>query len=390
MNKQDQPELVTRMREYGVSIFTEMTRLSEKHDAINLSQGFPDFDGPDFVLEAAQQAIDNGKNQYAPSVGVRELREAISQQNQRLYDLTYDPAHEITVLTGATEAVSCSIQALVEPGDEVLVFEPYYDLYPPAISLADAKRISLPLSYPDFSLPEEALRENVSDRTRCIVVNTPMNPTGKVFSREELAFLAEFCQKHDLLVITDEVYEMITFDGHDHIPPASYPGLKDRTVMVSSAAKTFSSTGWKIGWACAPEPLSNAIRSVHQFMTFASARPFQHAIAEGMRQAASQHYYDTLQSQYEERRTVFCKALDSAGISYVKPQGTYYVFAEVSAFGCASDVEFCQWITKEIGVAAIPASSFCDHEPGDQQFVRFAFCKDVNTLRKAGKRLQEL
>lgn len=389
MVEQNNPELISRMREYGVSIFTEMTKLAVENDAINLSQGFPDFDGPDFLLDAAHQAIDDGKNQYAPSIGIRPLRDAISQRNDRRYDLDYDPAREVTIFTGATEAVAASIMALVEPGQEVMMFEPYYDLYPPATSLAGGERITIPLEFPDFSLPRDLLEERVSEDTRCLVLNTPMNPTGKVFSRDELQFVSRFCREHDLLLITDEVYEYITFDREDHIPPSSLDGLKDRTVMVSSAAKTFSSTGWKIGWACAPEPLSDAIRNVHQFLTFASARPFQHAVAHAIEKAESMGYYETFRNEYAERRDVLCDALQEAGFEISKPQGTYYVLAEVTSFGFDSDREFCRYITEELGVAAIPVSAFCDHDR-ERQFVRFAFCKDLETLREASNRLLKL
>jgi len=381
-------QLVPRMREFGVSVFTEMTQLALEHDAINLSQGYPGYDGPDFVIDAADRALNSEKNQYAPSIGVRSLRTALANVYERQYGLQYGPDDEITVFSGATEAVFSSLQALVEPGQEVVLLEPYYDLYPPAIALAGGERTCLPVKFPEYEVPFEKLRDTVSDDTRALILNTPMNPTGKMFTRSELKELAEICQEHDILVITDEVYERITFDDHEHVPMASIPGMRERTITVSSAAKTFSVTGWKIGWACAPPALSDAIRSTHQFVTFSSATPLQHGIADALEEADD--YYEELRHSYEERRDVLCDILESVGFRVVRPKGTYFVLADFTPFGFEDDVEFCKYITRELQVAAIPPSFFYDHKEEGKHLARFAFCKDVETLKKAGDRLAEL
>lgn len=385
----DDRPLIPEMREFGVSIFTEMTQLALDHDAINLSQGYPSYDGPDFIIDAASDALNSGKNQYAPSKGIQTLRESLAETYERDHSISFDPEDEITVFSGATEAVFSSLQALVREGEEVILFEPYYDLYPPAIAMAGGKRTCLPIKFPDYEVPFDQLENTVDSNTRAIIVNTPMNPTGKMFTRQELKRLGQICREHDVVVITDEVYERITFD-RDHVPMASIPEMRDRTITISSAAKTFSVTGWKIGWACAPPELTEAIRSTHQFVTFSSGTPFQHGVASALKKAPENAYYTDLREQYEERRNVLCDILDDVGFNVVRPEGTYFVLADFTPFGFTDDVEFCKYITKELKVAAIPPSAFYDHPEHGEGLARFAFCKNVEKLKKAGDRLQQL
>lgn len=385
---ENNPYIVDHLKEFGTSVFTEMTQLALEHDAINLSQGYPDFDGPDFVTSGALEALHAGKNQYAPSIGIRSLRKALSATCRERYNLSYDFKKEITVFSGATEALFSSLQALIEPGEEVILFEPYYDAYPPAIKMAGGERISFPLSFPDYEVPLDRVADRIGPDTAAIMLNTPMNPTGKVFTRSELQQLAELCREHDLLVITDEVYEMMTFDDAEHIPISKLSGMKDRTVMISSAAKTFSVTGWKIGWACASPELTEAIRSAHQFTVFSSATPLQHGVAKGLEEAES--YYEDLRSDYQERRDVLCDILEDIGFRVTRPDGTYFVLADFSPFGFEDDRAFCKYITRELRVAAIPPTAFYDHTEEGKTLARFAFCKDVDTLKEAGNRLEPL
>ncbi len=387
-DRSERTPLIPEMREFGVSIFTEMTQLALEHDAINLSQGYPSYDGPDFIVDAASDALNSGKNQYAPSIGVRSLRNALAKTYQQEHDLSFDPENEITVFSGATEAVFSSLQALVRDGEEVVLFEPYYDLYPPAIAMAGGKRTSLPIKFPEYKVPFDRLEETVDSNTRALILNTPMNPTGKVFRREELERIGKICKEHDVTIITDEVYERITFESSEHVPMASIPGMRDRTITISSAAKTFSVTGWKIGWACAPPALSEAIRSTHQFVTFSSGTPFQHGVAAALDQADS--YYQRLKKQYTKRREVLCSILEDTGFNVVRPEGTYFVLADFTPFGFQDDVEFCKYITRELKVAAIPPTAFYDHPEEGKTLARFAFCKEVEELKQAGERLQKL
>jgi N-succinyldiaminopimelate aminotransferase len=385
---QTSERLTPGLREFGTTIFSEMTKLAIEHEAINLSQGFPDFEGPDFILDAAQRALREGKNQYAPGIGVPALRESIARQNHDLYGLTYNPDTEVTVFSGATEAIFASIQSLAHPGSEVILFEPYYDSYPASVAMAGATRVCIPLSFPAFSVDFDRLRESITDRTQLIVLNTPMNPTGKVWTREELTELAAICVEHDLIVVADEVYEMLTFDGVKHIPIASIDGMRERTVMISSASKTFSVTGWKIGWACAPPELTRAIRASHQFITFCSATPFQYAVAEAINQAEA--YYRDFKTLYQGKKDLLCGILKDVGFTISPPDGTYFVLADFTPFGFTDDITFCHHITRELKVAAIPPTAFYDHEEEGQFLARFAFCKSDEVLSAAGTNLKSL
>ena len=380
------PPLTKRLAPFGMSVFGEMTALSNKHNAINLGQGFPDFDGPDFVMEAAAAAMKAGHNQYAPMPGVPELRRGIAKHQHHFWGLEHDPDTEITVHAGATGALCAAFQGLLDAGDEVVIFEPYYDAYRPGISLAGARERVVRLVPPDFSFDPAELEAAVGPKTRALVLNSPSNPAGKVFTREELETIAGVCTRHDLIAITDEVYEHILFDGV-HIPLATLPGMRERTVTISSAGKTFSFTGWKIGWTCAAPPLAAAVRAAHQFITFAVATPFQHAMAAALEAPAE--YYDELCEGYRSRRDRLCKGLVDIGFAVQPPSGTYFANADIRPLGFDDDVTFCRELPERVGVAAIPLSAFL-LEGGPRHMVRFAFAKDEETLDEAVRRLRQL
>lgn len=383
------PTYNKRMQPFGVSIFSEMSRLAIEHQAINLSQGFPDFDGPAPVKEAAIRAIRAGKNQYVPSHGARSLRQALARNNARRYGLEHDPESEITVYSGATEAIFSTIMALVEPGDEVICLEPFYDSYAPSIVMAGGTPRFVQLEFPDFALPQAELEAAFNDRTRLLILNTPQNPTGKMFDRDELGAIAALCRKHDVLVMTDEVYEYLTFDDNRHIPMASIDGMRDRTVMISSTAKTFSLTGWKVGYSFASAEVSSAIRLSHQFITFCTAPPFQEAMAEAF--DTLDDYLPQLTSEYAERRDLLYQILGDAGFRMgPKPAGSYFVLADFTPFGFDDDRAFCEFLTTEIGVAAVPPSYFYSERRGGRNLARFAFCKETATLEAAAERLMLL
>jgi len=380
------PPLTHRLAPFGTSVFAEMTSLALKHQAINLGQGFPDFDGPASVMDAAVAAMKAGHNQYAPMPGVPTLREAIAVHQRHFYGLEHDPATEITVHAGATGALCATLQALLDPGDEAVIFEPYYDAYRPGISLAGATPRVVRLTPPDFTFDPAELEAAVGPKTRLVLWNSPNNPAGKIFSREELETIADACVRHDLLAVTDEVYEHIVFEG-EHIPLATLPGMRDRTVTISSAGKTFSFTGWKIGWSCAVPPLAAAVRAAHQFVTYAVATPFQHAIAAAL--AAAPDYYDELREGYRTRRDHLCAGLADIGFGVSPPSGTYFANADIRPLGFDDDVEFCLALPERAGVAAVPLSAFL-LEGGPRHMVRFAFAKDVATLDEAVDRLRRL
>lgn len=380
------PPLTHRLAPFGTSVFAEMTSLALKHDAINLGQGFPDFDGPASVLDAAVAAMKAGHNQYAPMPGVPALREAIADHQRHFYGLEHDPATEITVHAGATGALCATLQALLDPGDEAVIFEPYYDAYRPGISLAGATARVVRLTPPDFTFDPAELEAAVGPRTRLILWNSPNNPAGKVFSREEIETIAAVCVRHDLLAVTDEVYEHIVFEG-EHVPLATLPGMRDRTVTISSAGKTFSFTGWKIGWSCAAPPLAAAVRAAHQFATYAVATPFQHAMAAAL--GAGRDYYEELRKGYRARRDHLCAGLADVGFLVEPPSGTYFANADIRPLGFDDDEEFCLALPERVGVAAVPLSAFL-LEGGPRHMVRFAFAKDVSTLDEAVDRLRGL
>jgi len=382
--------LAKRVAGFGTSVFTEMSRLAVQHGAVNLGQGFPDFAGPDFVKEAAIQAIRADLNQYAVSHGALRLRRAIAETWQRAYGRAVDPETEVSVGSGATEVILDAILALVNPGDEVILFEPFYDSYLPDVLMAGGIPRFITLQPPDWHFDRQALADLFTTRTRLILINTPHNPTGKMFSRAELSFIGSLCQRHDALALTDEVYEQIRFDGVEHVPMATLPGMWERTLTVNSTGKTFSMTGWKIGYAVGPPALNQAVRTTHQFVTFATSTPFQEAMATAMETATRLGYYDQLRREYTARRDILAGALKAAGLTTLPVQGSYFLLADVQAMGFADDVSFCRYLTAEIGVAAIPPSAFYADTARAPLLARFCFAKKDETLRAAAERLQRL
>jgi N-succinyldiaminopimelate aminotransferase len=371
---------------FGTTIFTEMTRLAQQHDAVNLAQGFPDFDGPEFAKDAAIRAIREGHGQYARMSGTPELARVLSAKYRRDYELDYDPDSEITVTSGATEAIFSALQGICEPGDSVVLFEPYYDSYRAAVAMAGAVPRFVTLEAPDWSFDVEELRR-AAQGARVILVNSPHNPTGKVFSSRELETIAGICRKEDAICLTDEVYEHIVYDGH-HVPMATLPGMRERTITISSFGKTFSLTGWKIGWAAAPAPLSAAVRAAHQFVTFATATPLQHGAAVAL--STGSEYYRLLRDSYQGKRDYLVRELAAIGFRVSSPAGTYYVCADFRPLGFDDDVAFCRRLIEEIGVAAIPPSVFYEHPERGKSYARFAFCKKDSTLETAVARLRRL
>jgi len=376
-----------RLQPFGTSVFAEMTRLAVEHRAINLAQGFPDFDGPPSIIEAAHAAMRAGHNQYARSRGHLKLVRAIAASRARFYGLTYDAETEVVVFSGATEGIAACLLGLLGPGDEAVLFEPFYDSYPACVALAGAKARYVTLRFPDFAVTREALLAAVSPRTRVIVLNTPHNPTGKVWTRPELEMVAELCRERDLVVLADEVYEHITFDGATHIPVASLPGMRARTITLSSTGKTFSMTGWKVGWAVGPPHLIDAAQAAHQFLTFATATPLQVAMADAL-ESLSPTYYTELAADYLHRRDFLLEALAKAGFRVAVPRGTYFILADFSRLHDGDDREFTRWLVANHGIAAIPPSAFYAADQGEgRRLVRFAFCKRLATLEAAAARL---
>jgi N-succinyldiaminopimelate aminotransferase len=381
---------VGRLRPFASTIFAEMTALAVQHDAVNLGQGFPDTDGPVAMLEVARQAIADGVNQYPPGPGMPELRRAITADRAARYGLEYDPDSEVLVTVGATEAISAAILGLVEPGDEVLLTEPYYDSYAASVALAGATRRAVPLerSGSGFVLDVDALRAAVTGRTRMLVVNTPHNPTGTVYDEATLTAVAELACERDLLVLSDEVYEHLVFDGRRHIPLASLPGMAERTVTVSSAAKMFNVTGWKIGWALGPRELIDGVRAAKQFMSFVAGAPFQPAVAYALNH--EQEWVAAQRDDLQRRRDLLSTALTDAGFGVLESAGTYFVCADVTPIGVTDAIEFCRGLPERIGVAAVPVSVFADDPERWNHLVRFAFCKRDEVLAEGVRRLQTL
>jgi N-succinyldiaminopimelate aminotransferase len=380
------PVLTRRLAGFGTSIFAEMTALARQHDAVNLGQGFPSFDGPEFVKQAAIESVRAGHNQYSPMPGLPALLEAVADHQRRFYGLEYDPAGEITIHAGATEALCATIAALLDAGDEAIVFEPFYDAYLPGIALAQAQARVVPLAPPEFRLDRAALERAITPKTRLLILNSPSNPACRVFTRAELGEIAALAVRHDLVVVTDEVYEHIVYEG-EHVPIAALPGMRERTVTISSAGKTFSLTGWKIGWSCAAPALTDAVRAVHQFVTFAVSTPFQHAVATGL--ATADAYYSRLREDYRHRRDRLCDGLEAAGFAVRRPEGTYFALADVRPLGFEDGREFCLSLVERVGVAAIPVSAFAA-DGRLRHLVRFAFCKDDATLDEGLRRLRRL
>jgi len=377
--------LTSRLTGFGTTIFTEMTALAIEHEAVNLGQGFPDFDGPEFVKEAAAAAMRSGHNQYARMAGDMGLAQAIADHQHRFYGLGYDPATEITVHAGATEGLFAALSALLDPGDEVLAFEPLYDSYPAAVALAGARLVTVPLTPPGMSFDAGALAAAASDRTRVLLLNTPNNPTGKVFTRAELEVVAELCRRRDLIAVTDEVYEHIVFEG-EHVPLATLPGMRERTITTSSTGKSFSLTGWKIGYTCAPSHLASAVRAVHQFVTFSVATPLQRAMAVAL--SAEESYFVGLAADYRARRDRLLAGLEAAGLAVLAPQGTYFALADIRLLGEEDGEALCRRLPQAAGVAAIPVTAFAREAPRYRHLVRFAFCKRDETLDEGLRRLR--
>ncbi|MFJ3498082.1 pyridoxal phosphate-dependent aminotransferase [Streptomyces sp. NPDC086091] len=391
MTSTARPLLNRRLTEFGTTIFAEMSALAARTGAINLGQGFPDTDGPEEVREAAVRALRDGRgNQYPPGPGVPELRTAIAEHQRRRYGLAVDPDTEVLVTAGATEAIAAALLALVEPGDEVVALEPYYDSYAACVALAGGTRVPVTLR-PDpaearFRLDLDELRDAVTDRTRLLLINTPHNPTGTVLTRAELTAIAELAVERDLLVVTDEVYEHLVFDGAEHVPLATLPGMRERTVTIGSAGKTFSFTGWKVGWVTAAPALVSAVRSAKQFLTYVSAGPFQYAVAEAL--ALPDSYFDGFRADLLAKRDLLAAGLADAGFGVFRPAGTYFVTTDIRPLGESDGFAFCRALPERAGVVAIPNAVFYDHREAGAPFVRFAFCKRTEVLQEAVKRLR--
>jgi N-succinyldiaminopimelate aminotransferase len=382
------PLLNRRLTGLGTTIFAEMSARAVATGSINLGQGFPDTDGPVKIAQIAADAILAGRgNQYPPGPGIGELRQAIADHATRFYGLRYDPADEILVTAGATEAVAAALLALVEPGDEVIAFEPYYDSYAANIAMAGGVRVPVTLRPPDFRPDLDELANAITERTRLILLNTPHNPTGSVFTRDELAAIARLAVDRDLLVVADEVYEHLVFSG-EHVPIASFPGMRERTVTISSAGKTFSFTGWKIGWVKATPELVTAVKTTKQFMTYVSGGPFQYAVAEAL--ALPDEYYTALREDLKAKRDLFVPGLAALGFTVYPPQGTYFVTADIAGLDERDGVEFCRTLPERAGVVAIPSAVFYDDKAAARTLVRFAFCKRPEVLTEALARLSRL
>ncbi|MCW2751309.1 MAG: putative succinyldiaminopimelate transaminase DapC [Aeromicrobium sp.] len=377
-----------RIAGLGTTIFAEMSALALRTGAVNLGQGFPDTDGPSAVVEAAVSALRGGRNQYAPGIGVPELRAAIAAHQLRFYGLTVDPDTEIAVTTGATEAIAAAVLGLVDPGDEVIVLEPYYDSYVAVLQMAGATRRPVTLRAPDFRLPIDELRAAVSPRTTTILLNSPHNPTGTVLQRAELEAIAAVALEHDLVVISDEVYEHLTFDGLAHIPIASLPGMRERTLTISSGGKSFSFTGWKVGWASGPPALVAAMVGVKQFLTYTSGSAFQPAIAAAL--GSDDAYFSAFVTQLQLQRDLLCDGLRAVGFEVFVPEGTYFATTDIRPLGFEDGMDFCRQLPALAGVVAIPHQVFYDHLSAGRPLVRWAFCKRPEVISEAVSRLSVL
>ena len=382
------PYLVERLQGLGTSIFTEMSVLAARTGAINLGQGFPDADGPDEVLEAAVAAIRAGHNQYPPGSGIAPLRQAIADHQRRFYDLEVDPDTEVLVTTGASEAIAAAMLALVEPGDEVVLFEPYFDHYATSIALAGGRRRVVRLQEPDLHFDVADLEAVVGPDTRLILLNSPHNPTGKVFDADELGHIAAVAIAHDLLVVTDEVYEHLIFDGLQHLPLAALPGMAERTLTISSGGKSFGFTGWKIGWAHGPADLLAAVLVAKQSLTYVSGGPFQHAMVTALH--LGDDYFAELADDLQAKRDLFCAGLEEVGFGVRPPSGTYFATADIRPLGYEDGVDFCLSLPERCGVVALPSAVFYDDETAGRHLVRFAFCKQPEVLTEAVDRLATL
>ncbi|MDX6197981.1 MAG: N-succinyldiaminopimelate aminotransferase [Actinomycetota bacterium] len=381
-----EPFLTSKLQGFGTTIFATMQLLAIEHQAIDLGQGAPRLPTEPRVAQAAIDAIAAGHNQYAVGIGIPALREAIAAHQRRFYRLELDPQDEITVTAGATEAICAAVLSLCESGDEVIVLEPFYDSYLPSIALAGAVPKVVPLREPDFRFDPDELRHAFSAKTRLLILNNPHNPLGRVFDAGELATIRDLCVEHDVIAVSDEVYEHLVYEG-EHLPLATLPGMSDRTVTISSAGKTFSCTGWKVGWACASPPLTTALRTAKQFMTYTNATPFQHAIAMGL---GLDDAYPVALEGYRRRRGLLMSGLAEAGLGVVRPQGAFFVNADIRPLGYDDDVEFCMMLPVKAGVVGIPCSSFYEDRRRGRHLVRFAFCKSEDDIVEGTRRLAGL
>ncbi|UTR82908.1 pyridoxal phosphate-dependent aminotransferase [Streptomyces cavourensis] len=386
--QQGRPLLNSRLAGFGTTIFAEMSALAARTGSINLGQGFPDTDGPEEIREAAVRALRAGHgNQYPPGPGIPELRNAVADHQKRFYGLNWSPETEVLITTGATEAIAAALLALVEPGDEVIAFEPYYDSYAACIALAGGVRVPLTLRAPAFRPDLDELRALITPRTRLLLLNSPHNPTGAVLTPEELSGIAALAVEHDLLVVTDEVYEHLVFEGAHH-PIAALPGMRERTVSISSAGKTYSYTGWKIGWVTADAPLVTAVRSAKQYLTFVSGGPFQYAIAEALQLPDA--FFTEFRDSMRRKHDLLAGGLRSAGFQVYEPEGTYFITTDISPFGEEDAYAFCRALPERCGVAAVPNSVFYDDPEAGRSQVRFTFCKRDEVLESAVERLRRL
>lgn len=378
-----------KARQFTESVIREMSRIAAAHNAINLAQGFPDFPAPEAIKQAAVKAVMENHNQYAITWGTKGLRDAITAKVKRDYGVTIDPERQLTVCCGATEGMIATLLATINPGDEVIIFEPFYENYGADVILCGAVPKYVSLKPPAFNFNREDLIAAFTDKTRAIIINTPNNPTGKVFNREELELIAELCIKHDVLAINDEIYEHILYDDTKHIPLWTLPGMAERTIAVNSVSKTFSVTGWRIGYVQASPEITASVRKVHDFLTVGAAAPLQVAAAEAFNFGAE--YYEELSAFYRERRDYFLNVLEKVGFTCMRPQGAYYIMADISPFGWDDDVAFAKYMASEIGVAVVPGSSFFRQEsPDGKKLIRFCFCKQFETLQAAAERLEKL
>ena len=377
--------LVERMSGFGTTIFAEMSALAVRHDAVNLGQGFPDTDGPPEIIEAVVDALRAGHNQYPPGPGIPELRRAIAGHQQRCYDLALDPDTQVLVTAGATEAIAAAMLALAGPGDEVVVFEPYYDSYAASIALGGATRRVVPLRPPSRRFDPDELEAAITPATKVLLLNTPHNPTGHWFGPHELEVIAEVCRRNDLIAVCDEVYEHLLFDGRVHVPLATLPGMFDRTLTISSAGKTFSFTGWKVGWVTGPAELVSAVRTVKQFLTYVSGGPLQYGVAHAL--AMGEGPIDELRRSLQSKRDRLCAGLERAGFEVMVPDGTYFVVADIRPVGATDGLEFCRALPGRVGVAAVPTQVFHDDVEAGMPYVRFAFCKRDEVIDAACERL---
>lgn len=377
-----------RASRFTESVIREMSRLATRYEAVNLAQGFPDFPCPYELKQAASDALFKDVNQYAITWGAKDFRDALADKTKEYLGLTVDPETEMTITCGATEAMAATMLATLNPGDEVIIFEPYYENYGPDCILCGAVPRYVTLHPPQWTFDEAELARAFNDKTRAIVINTPHNPTGKVFSRDELEIIAQLCQKWDVLAFTDEIYEHILYDGNQHVAMATLPGMRDRTVTINGLSKTYSVTGWRIGTILAPADINQAIRKVHDFLTVGAPAPLQRAGVVALRMPKT--YYTELADHYADRRTLMLEALDAAGIPYFAPQGAYYVFCDISPFGYRTDLEFTHYLLKEIGVAVVPGSSFFSQPQLGYKYIRFCFAKKNDTLYAARDRLAKV